>query len=103
MFAEYGNGESDVVYWDAFPCGSEKKSNILYSYAFPRRSVGTRKRGNEKIYYTRMHSHAGAWEREKVIYCTRMHSHAGAWERENILYPYAFPRGSVGTRNSGAW
>jgi len=39
-----------------------------------------------------------------------MHSHAGAWERGMLLrgnlvlpFPYAFPRGSVGTRDAGAW
>ena len=99
----------------------ENGQRMYALYAFPRRSVGTRKRsayvcivciptqerGNEKtvsVCMHCMHSHAGAWEREngQRNVCACMHSHAEAWEREtvSVMYAlYAFPRRSVGTRN----
>ena len=92
--------------------GNEKtrsgQRNVCALYAFPRRSVGTREQEAVSVMYVHcMHSHAGAWEREKqeavsVMYVHCMHSHAGAWEREKqeaVSVMYAFPRRSVGTRN----
>ena len=72
--------------------GAWEREMVSVMYAFPRRSVGTRKSPSPSPC-----SHAPAWERETVSVC--MHSHAGAWEREMVSVMYAFPRRSVGTRN----
>ena len=90
-------------------------------YAFPRRSVGTRKwsayvciptqeRGNEidgavratvSVCMHCMHSHAGAWEREtvSVMYALYAFPRRSVGTRETVSVMYAFPRRSVGTRN----